>query len=62
MPRVADRHKLATYPELSCALAVAVPQAVSSTAFGSPWPAPPHASQLLGPELDRVLDLAEAQR
>ena len=41
-------------------LAVAVQQAVSSTALGSPWPAPPHASQLPGPELDRVLDLAEA--
>ena len=40
-------------------LAVAVQQAVSSTALGSPWPAPPHASQLPGPELDRVLDLAE---
>ena len=25
-----------------------------------PWPAPPHASQPPGPELDRVLDLAEA--
>ena len=24
------------------------------------WPAPPHASQRLGPELARVLDLAEA--
>ena len=35
-------------------LAVAVQQAVSSTALGSPWPAPPHASQLPGPELDRV--------
>ena len=41
-------------------LAVAVQQAVSSTALGSPWPAPPHASQPPGPELDRVLDLAEA--
>ena len=41
-------------------LAVAVQQAVSSTPLGSPWPAPPHASQLPGPELDRVLDLAEA--
>ena len=41
-------------------LAVALQQAVSSTALGSPWPAPPHASQPPGPELDRVLDLAEA--
>ena len=32
-----------------------------STALGSPWPAPPHASQPQGPELDRVLDLAEAE-
>ena len=37
-------------------LAVAVQQAVSSTALGSPCP----ARQLPGPELDRVLDLAEA--
>ena len=43
------------------ALAVAVQQAVTSTALGSPWPATPHASQPQGPELDRVLDLAEAE-
>ena len=43
------------------ALAVAVQQAVTSTALGSPWPAPPRASQPQGPELDRVLDLAEAE-
>ena len=35
------------------ALAVAVQQVVTSTALGSPWPA--------RPELDRVLDLAEAE-
>ena len=33
----------------------------SHTALGSPWPAPPHASQPQGPELDRVLDLAKAE-
>ena len=37
------------------ALAVAVQQAVTSTALGSPWP------RHHGPELDRVLDLAEAE-
>ena len=39
-------------------LSVSAQQAVTSTALGSPWPAPPHASQQQGPELDRVLDLA----
>ena len=47
MLRVAERRKRTTYPELS--------------SRGSPWPAPPHASQPQGPELDRVLDLAEAE-
>ena len=41
------------------ALAIAVQQAVTSTALGSPWPAPPHASQRQGPALDQVLDLAD---
>eukprot|EP00439_Symbiodinium_sp_Y106_P083243 s600_g23.t1 len=48
-------------PRWWAALAVAVQQVVTSTALGSPWPAPPHASQPQGPELDRVLDLAEAE-
>ena len=43
-------------------LAVAVLQAVTSMALGSPLPAPPHASQRPGPELDRVLDRTEAAR
>ena len=43
MLRVAERRKRTTYPELS--------------SRGSPWPAPPHASQPQGPELD----LAEAE-
>ena len=41
------------------ALAVVVQQAMTSTALGSPWPAPPHASQRQGPALDQVLDLAD---
>ena len=36
---------------------VAVQQAVTGMVL---WPAPPHASQRPGPELDRALDFAEA--
>ena len=41
-------------------LAVSVQQAVTSTALGSAWPAPLHASRQSAPELERVLDLADA--
>ena len=41
-------------------LAVSVQHAVTSTALGSAWPAPLHASQQSAPELERVLDLADA--
>ena len=41
-------------------LAVSVQHAVTSTALGSAWPALFHASQQSAPELERVLDLADA--
>ena len=41
-------------------LAVSVQHAVTSTALGSAWPAPLHASQQSAPELERVLDIADA--
>ena len=39
-------------------LAVAVQQAVASTAPGCAWPAPPHPNRLAEPPLESVLDLA----
>ena len=47
-------------PRWRAVLPVFVQQAVTSTALGSAWPAPPHASPSQGPELGRSLDLAKA--